>query len=158
FRTRIFGKFAQADASDTRQKGGTGLGLNIVAQIVDRLGGSVSYDSVPGEGATFHVDLPAVMVEQHDDSPAAPTGKEPTERRTILHVDDDPDMLRIVASALEGAARIYSSPSLADARRALRRERFDAVILDIQLMDGDGLQLVPLIRQRGNVPIILFTA
>src|SRR5690606_1526815 len=33
FRTRIFGKFAQADASDTRQKGGTGLGLNIVAQI-----------------------------------------------------------------------------------------------------------------------------
>src|SRR5690606_34969675 len=104
FRTRIFGKFAQADASDTRQKGGTGLGLNIVAQIVDRLGGSVSYDSVPGEGATFHVDLPAVMVEQHDDSPAAPTGKEPTERRTILHVDDDPDMLRIVASALEGAA------------------------------------------------------
>src|SRR5690606_27909203 len=63
-----------------------------------------------------------------------------------------------VASALESAARIYSSPSLADARRALRRERFDAVILDIQMMDGDGLQLVPLIRQRGNVPIILFTA
>jgi PAS domain S-box-containing protein len=162
FRTRIFGKFAQADASDTRQKGGTGLGLNIVAQIVDRLGGAVSYDSVPGEGATFHVDLPAVAIEQPEDQPAALSGEgdgqgEETEP-AILHVDDDPDMLRIVCSALEGSARVYSSPSLADARRALRRERFDAVILDIGMADGNGLQLVPLIRERVNVPIILFTA
>jgi PAS domain S-box-containing protein len=59
FRSRIFQKFAQADASDTRQKGGTGLGLSIVAEIVSRLKGRVSFDSTPGEGATFHVDLPA---------------------------------------------------------------------------------------------------
>ena len=59
FRSRIFQKFAQADASDTRQKGGTGLGLSIVAEIVSRLKGEVSFDSVAGEGATFHVDLPA---------------------------------------------------------------------------------------------------
>jgi CheY-like chemotaxis protein/anti-sigma regulatory factor (Ser/Thr protein kinase) len=158
FRTRIFGKFAQADASDTRQKGGTGLGLNIVAQIVERLGGSVSYDSVPGEGATFHVDLPAVAAERTEDVPTALGTPDKATQPAVLHVDDDPDMLRIVASALEGAARVYSSPSLADARHALQLERFDAVILDIGMTDGDGLQLVPLIRKRANVPIILFTA
>ncbi len=64
FRPRIFQKFAQADASDTRQKGGTGLGLSIVAEIVSRLKGRVSFDSVPGEGATFHVDLPAAPQHQ----------------------------------------------------------------------------------------------
>ena len=59
FRERIFEKFTQADNSDSRQKGGTGLGLSIVREIVTRLGGSVHYDSQPGKGATFHVDLPA---------------------------------------------------------------------------------------------------
>jgi DNA-binding response OmpR family regulator len=113
---------------------------------------------VPGEGATFHVDLPAVAAERTEDVPTALGTPDKATQPAVLHVDDDPDMLRIVASALEGAARVYSSPSLADARRALQLERFDAVILDIGMTDGDGLQLVPLIRKRANVPIILFTA
>lgn len=57
FKARVFEKFAQADNSDARQKG-TGLGLNIVKQIVTRLGGEVSFEDVPGGGAVFHVDLP----------------------------------------------------------------------------------------------------
>jgi PAS domain S-box-containing protein len=59
FKARIFGKFAQADASDARQHGGTGLGLNIVKQIVTRLGGRVDFGDAPGGGAIFHVELPA---------------------------------------------------------------------------------------------------
>jgi PAS domain S-box-containing protein len=58
FKPRIFEKFAQADANDARQHGGTGLGLNIVKQIVTRLGGKVDFDDAPGGGAIFHVDLP----------------------------------------------------------------------------------------------------
>ena len=61
FRSRIFGKFEQADSSDTRQKGGTGLGLSIVKAIVDKLGGSVSFDTGPDSGTAFHVDLPEVQ-------------------------------------------------------------------------------------------------
>ncbi len=59
FKSRIFEKFAQADASDARKKGGAGLGLSIVRQIVTRLGGQVSFDNAPGGGAIFHVELPA---------------------------------------------------------------------------------------------------
>ena len=58
FKPRIFERFAQADATESRLRSGTGLGLSIVKQIVDRLGGRVSFADVPGGGTVFHVDLP----------------------------------------------------------------------------------------------------
>ncbi len=61
FRERIFQKFAQANSTDSRQKGGTGLGLSICKKIVEEHGGTISYDSEEGNGAAFHVDVPAVV-------------------------------------------------------------------------------------------------
>jgi signal transduction histidine kinase len=58
FRDRIFQRFAQADSSTTREKGGTGLGLSITKAIVERLGGTISFESPPEGGTTFHFDLP----------------------------------------------------------------------------------------------------
>jgi len=58
FRGRIFGKFAQADMSDSRPKTGTGLGLSIVKEIVGRMGGEVGFADAPGGGTAFFVDLP----------------------------------------------------------------------------------------------------
>ena len=55
FRNKIFGKFCQADSSDSRQKGGTGLGLSIVKAIVESHGGHVGFDTQIGVGTTFHV-------------------------------------------------------------------------------------------------------
>ncbi|WP_319782779.1 PAS domain-containing protein [Oceanisphaera sp. IT1-181] len=58
FRDRIFEKFAQADSSDSRQKGGTGLGLAITRQLIEGMQGHVDYESVPGQGACFWLDVP----------------------------------------------------------------------------------------------------
>ncbi len=58
FKSRIFERFAQADATNTRRKGGTGLGLSIAKQIVDRLGGEIGFADVSGGGTVFYVDLP----------------------------------------------------------------------------------------------------
>jgi signal transduction histidine kinase len=58
FKPHIFERFAQADATNTRQKGGTGLGLSIVKQIVDRFGGETGFTDAPGGGTVFHVELP----------------------------------------------------------------------------------------------------
>jgi signal transduction histidine kinase len=58
YKYRIFEKFVQVDATDTRQNGGSGLGLSIVKQLIVRLGGEVSHEAAPGGGSIFRIDLP----------------------------------------------------------------------------------------------------
>jgi len=58
FRHRIFGKFSRADSTDTRKKGGTGLGLYIAQTIIGQHGGIISFDTETDKGTTFYFDLP----------------------------------------------------------------------------------------------------
>lgn len=58
FRARIFEKFSQADSSDSRQKGGSGLGLAITRELIERMDGTISFDSTPGQGSVFYFELP----------------------------------------------------------------------------------------------------
>ena len=58
FQDQMFEKFCQADSSDTREKGGTGLGLNISRAIVDKHGGKIGFESHEGQGTRFWIMLP----------------------------------------------------------------------------------------------------
>jgi PAS domain S-box-containing protein len=58
FRGRIFARFAQADSTDTRQKGGSGLGLAICKRLVEMMGGSIGFADREGGGTMFFFELP----------------------------------------------------------------------------------------------------
>ena len=153
FRGRIFGKFAMADASDSRVKGGTGLGLAIAREIARRHGGEVGFDDRAGGGTVFHFDLP--MVKNAGQEKSAPDPALPR----ILHLDDDQDTLSVVASAFAGRANLVPAYTLAEARDLLAGGSVDAAILDVGLAYENGLDIVPELRRMSNaMPIVLFTA
>ena len=58
FHKDIFGKFTQADSSDARKVGGTGLGLNISKSIIEKHGGRLTFDTKVGAGSTFYFEVP----------------------------------------------------------------------------------------------------
>lgn len=66
FHDKIFGKFSQADASDSRKPGGTGLGLSIAKAIVEKHGCEIGFSTAPGNGTTFFFDLPLAIGGAHD--------------------------------------------------------------------------------------------
>jgi PAS domain S-box-containing protein len=158
FRSRIFQRFAQADSSDSRAKGGTGLGLSIAKTIMERLGGSIGFDSVPGEGTTFHITLPtrqevSTPVRAADDALPA---------LAVLLCEDDPDLARAVADVLESAGmRVSAVPSVRQAKVAVAQSRYDIALVDLHLADADGLELVSDLRTHDAtraLPVIVMTA
>jgi PAS domain S-box-containing protein len=78
----------------------------------------------------------------------------------ILHVDDDPEVLAVVARALGTTAEVVSVDSIEEARRALAAHHFDLAVLDIELGPVSGLELLPELRgDRGRaIPVIIFSA
>ncbi|WP_242140312.1 ATP-binding protein [Sphingomonas sp. TREG-RG-20F-R18-01] len=81
-------------------------------------------------------------------------------RATILHVDDDPDVLSVAETALHRDARILKATDLATARALLETERPDIAILDLHLPEGSGLQLLPMLIDADGlaIPTIIFSA
>lgn len=78
----------------------------------------------------------------------------------VLHVEDDPDIVEVVRVALRGSALVHAVPSLERARALLREQAFDVILLDLELEDGSGADLIPALSagHEGTLPVILFSA
>jgi PAS domain S-box-containing protein len=155
FRARIFTKFAQADSSDTRQKGGTGLGLVIAKEIVDRHGGRLWFESEAGQGAQFHVDLP--LADVSDVSVGDETGPR------LLVCEDDADVAEVLRQTLRRDGFVVDVVgSVADALAALSvNNAYRALLLDLVLPDGDGVALIQTLRAMPgarDLPIVVVSA
>ncbi|WP_163535482.1 PAS domain S-box protein [Frigidibacter albus] len=156
FRDRIFLPFSQADSSSTRAKGGTGLGLNISRQIVERMDGGIGFDSAPGETVFWFVlplsSVPPALPEDPGAQPAA--AERPDHVPVILHVEDDGDFAEVFRSAFGERAEVLGAANLAEARRLLRERHFDLIVIDWELPDGSGVALLDQIdQQQRGVPV-----
>ncbi len=169
FRHRIFQKFSQADASDTRARGGTGLGLSIARALVERLGGSIGFDTSIGAGSTFFFELPewkeAALDSQAPRLPApeaGPGSAQPGARPRVLVCEDDPDIARLIDMMLDKGgfdADLAYNAAQAQARLALRP--YAAMTLDLRLPDADGLVLIRQLRRQEatrDLPIVVVSA
>lgn len=153
FRSRVFEKFAQADASDSRQKGGTGLGLAIAKEFIERMGGTVGFDTEEGQGTTFWCELPVIE---------ACTSTPQHGQQRLLVVEDEPDTGRLLHLMLRDAGySVERAQSLHAARKKLADNQYSAITLDLHLPDGSGNQLIEEIRRSPrthHLPIIVISA
>ena len=137
FRKNIFQKFAQADASTTRQKGGTGLGLSISKAIVERHNGQIGFDTQPGEGTTFYFELPELKASSPLLDPATPV-----DQPRILICEDDPDVSRVLKVILKEAGFSCDiAYNTGQARELLAANTYTAMTLDLVLPGESGLDL-----------------
>lgn len=157
FRARIFEKFAQADASDTRKKGGTGLGLNISKAIIDKHGGDMGFESEKGHGATFYFDLP-IWTPPATPAPAV-NGQS---QGRVLICEDDVDVANLLRLMLASSG--FASEIALTAREAkllLAEQHFDGLTLDLVLPDQDGISLIRELREQATthqLPIVVVSA
>ena len=143
FRPRIFQAFSQADSSDTRAKGGTGLGLNISRQIVLRHGGEIGFESIPGNVTVFWFTIPLSNTALHPMHHVMPSSEATgTTRLAVLHLEDDNDFAEVVSGALHDFANVTHAKSIASAKEGIRDGQFDVVLLDWNLPDGDAVTLL----------------
>lgn len=160
FKARIFSKFAQADSSDTRQKDGTGLGLNITKAIVEKHSGSIDFVSEKGDGTTFYFDLPLWRDEPEAAVPVVEISD--SEIPLLLIVEDDRDVSTLLSLMLEKQGyRYHQAFNYQDAVEKLQNHRYSAVTLDLMIPGGSGVSLLHYLRKNAAtryLPVIVVSA
>lgn len=162
FRSRIFGKFEQADASSTRKIGGTGLGLSIVKAIAEKLGGAVSFETEEGKGTSFHVDLPEAHRQAEKPVLVERRARKRDSRLRVLICEDEPDVAAVIATLLD--AEGFSSdvaPDIETATALLSSRDYVALTLDIKLAGESGIKLFHDIRAspvNSDIAVIVISA
>jgi CheY-like chemotaxis protein len=140
---------------------GTGLGLAVVHGIVHEHHGSITVDTAPGQGACFHVWLPAARAEALPVVPAAPTDSSGRSAhcRHVLFVDDDAVMLLTGEGLLRSHGyQVTTADSGLAALAALRTTAlpFDLVVTDHNMPDCSGLELARLLfAVQPGLPLII---
>jgi signal transduction histidine kinase len=169
FMEHIFDPFAQEDSSVRSQFGGTGLGMSIAKKLAEKMGGTISVDSVKGEGSTFDVVIPfeidtAAHSERTNESTVAPAS---IDGMKILLVEDVEINMEIAQFLLEEAgAIVVTARNGQEAVKAFSqsaRGDFDVILMDLMMPVMDGYSATRHIRgldrwDAARIPIIAMTA
>ena len=168
--TQILQSFTQASSDINRKYGGTGLGLSICTKILDLMSSKLELSSIPNQGSCFSFQLEVTTGKQLSDAvstlqqPAHPTLTD----KHILVVDDNDDNRRVIQSMLADSGAILSyAEGGVTTLQLLQEHSYDLLLLDIQMPDIDGYQIIELLRNDtmyarlqgvNYLPIIAITA
>jgi len=170
----LFKMFSQADVSTTRKFGGTGLGLAISKNLVEIMGGRISFESVLGEGSVFVAEIPLQKAEnyavQRSDQVLEKSMQAPVDfsNLSVLVVDDHPVNMMFATKLLKklGFARIDEATNGLEAIDKFRdmKQKYDFILMDCQMPEMDGFQATRHIREIESqlktrpIPIVAMTA
>jgi signal transduction histidine kinase/CheY-like chemotaxis protein len=145
---KIFGAFYQVQSASNREYPGTGLGLALTKKLVEMHGGVIDFDSQPGEGTTFKVELPL--------RPG------PSKRNRVLVVEDNPSNLDLARMVLEGNG--FAVDTASNGTEGLEKARHlqpDLILMDMQLPGVDGLAVTRQLKAdpaTASIKVVALTA
>jgi signal transduction histidine kinase/CheY-like chemotaxis protein len=165
----IFSKFSQADSTITRKYGGTGLGLAITKSLIELMGGSISVTSELGKGSSFVMQLPLATPDEVQttlvDQKKKTGSKQGGSNKTILLVEDYQPNILVATTILEALNYRFDIALNGDtAIKKLTEQKFDLILMDVQMPVMDGYRTTRIIRQQEaasgapHIPIIGITA
>jgi signal transduction histidine kinase/CheY-like chemotaxis protein len=156
----IFEKFTQADDSISRTHGGSGLGLYIVKELINKMGGTISVQSTPGVGSEFTFEIPFRINEEINKE----EGVETTvifDNSRLLVVEDNPVNLLYLETILSDFGfKIDKAIDGLEAVQKCRENSYDLILMDVQMPKLDGISASKIIRNELKIdtPILAQSA
>ena len=157
---KLFQRFQQADASTTRNFGGTGLGLSLARAFSELLGGRIEVTSEPGRGSLFTMMIPATLSVTTEATP--PEAFDAAEgRQVVLVIDDDPTHRELMSRFLDRSG--YAARVAGDGPTGLamaREHAPHAILLDVTMPGMDGWSVLSTLKADpalADIPVVMVT-
>ncbi|MBK6901924.1 MAG: response regulator [Saprospirales bacterium] len=181
----IFDRFYQADDSNTKERGGSGIGLALTKELVQLMGGDISVKSREGHGTEVAVSLPirlaretrpaqAMFLQPLIAKPISPLPEKPalapalspepetdTGNPTILIVEDHADVVQFLSSCLADSYRIKIANDGQEGIDIALETVPDLIISDVMMPRKDGFELCQVLKndeRTSHIPIVMLTA
>ncbi len=160
---KLFQPFTQADSSTTRKYGGTGLGLAITRRFCQMMDGDITVESAPGQGTTFVITLPRVVMTQAEQTSSGDNGgaQGSPSLSTVLLIDDDRIMADLIRRTLEKERfNVVVASGGEEGMQIARTLRPDAILLDVLMPRLDGWSVLTALKADpllAEIPVIMLT-